>query len=421
MSKRNQFFMAAMAALTLGGASCSKDVFNLNDYNKIVKYLSPVDSVDQRHNWSLTEMYTYSYKIAEGADAERIQIFTANPLGNSSARLVTQVYVSDGQSGALTVSVPSTLTSLYAALVKTNGQSLVKEVGLDNQALDFGDQTAAGQTIGSTPVPQAYTFLFEESMPEPGDYDYNDVVMRIGMERAGKRQLRLTVTLAAVGAEGQLGGAVRLVGINRAAIDSVTTADGTTFNDGLPRSSRIFFDESTSLLTEGQRGEAVVELFQDAHWAMGFNIGLDYGYFTRKKYNVSTGTSSEFQLKSSRTKTYNIYFNTEKGLDDFTLDSLDPFIVNTYNGSFWEVHLYAYQNAQVVYNYTLPNVKDLPWALKVPSADFKYPLEGVDIGFRKNGALFGAYMTEGHSFGEWCENYTSNLDWYYYPTDNMVF
>ena len=48
-------------------------------------------------------------------------------------------------------------------------------------------------------------------------------------------------------------------------------------------------------------------------------------------------------------------------------------------------------------------------------------VDGVNIGFAKNGALFGAYMTEGHSFGEWAANHTTAIDWYDYPTGNQVF
>ena len=70
-------------------------------------------------------------------------------------------------------------------------------------------------------------------------------------------------------------------------------------------------------------------------------------------------------------------------------------------------------------------IKDLPWALLVPSADFKYPLEGIQIGFRKRtetGVPFndGAYATSGHSFGGWVENHESNLDWYNYPNNASV-
>ena len=43
-----------MAICMLGGlllTSCHKDVFNEEDYDKIIDEASPVDSVDAKHNW----------------------------------------------------------------------------------------------------------------------------------------------------------------------------------------------------------------------------------------------------------------------------------------------------------------------------------------------------------------------------------
>jgi len=80
----------------------------------------------------------------------------------------------------------------------------------------------------------------------------------------------------------------------------------------------------------------------------------------------------------------------------------------------------------VLHEYFVPSFKDLPWALMVPDADFKYPLEGTEIGYRKKTesgvvAMFGAYTTIGHSFGEWAEDHNSNLDWYLYPNTQLTY
>jgi hypothetical protein len=74
----------------------------------------------------------------------------------------------------------------------------------------------------------------------------------------------------------------------------------------------------------------------------------------------------------------------------------------------------------------VPSFKDLPWALMVPQADFLYPLEGYEIGYRKKTesgkvAMFGAYTTIGHSFGEWAEDHNNFLDWYLYPNVQLTF
>ena len=107
---------------------------------------------------------------------------------------------------------------------------------------------------------------------------------------------------------------------------------------------------------------------------------------------------------------------------------IDPFIITYYMSNRIETHMDEFKKAQTLYNYE-DNVdfKDIPWALKIPSRYFRYPLEGCQIGFRKrteegSTAMFGAYMTLGHSFGEWVEDHRNCLDWYLedYATANQV-
>ena len=199
------------------------------------------------------------------------------------------------------------------------------------------------------------------------------------------------------------------------------TTTGVTFNDGVPAASLYLF-EDTDILQKGRNNEAVINLFVDAHWAMAFDVRAEYGLFQRKKYNVSTGISTDYQLTTPRTLNYVVYFNSEEALNGFTLDSLDPFIITQYSGGRWETHLDEFRDAKTLFDYVFPlTVKDLPWALMVPYASFRYPLEGVNIGFYRNGALFGAYMNIGCSFGEWARDRMKCIDWYTSPTFNQVF
>ena len=103
------------------------------------------------------------------------------------------------------------------------------------------------------------------------------------------------------------------------------------------------------------------------------------------------------------------------------MEKMDPFILEQYNGSVFEVHQYAYRTAQILYPYSTSRIKGLPWALCMPMGDFRWPLEGVNIGFMKKGVKYGAYQTSGHSFGEWSMDRNRSLDWYEYPSENQVF
>ena len=403
--------------------SCDKNVYNEETHGDLVHYYSAVDSVDQQHMWQLSQTKSLRYQVPSGSSYELLQVYTADPLTNSKAELMNQIYVSSGQSGVLSVSVPYQLTTLYTALVDASGNLAVTSFSSSQSSVDFTDVTT-GTAISSF-TPQTYTYLFEENYPEPGDYDYNDVVLRVSHQRTSENQITIKVTISAVGAAKQIAGCIRLVGYRYQDIDSIYTTTGKSFNDGI-NTQMLYFHKDTDFLIEGRNHEAVLNLFCDAHWAMAFNLSADYGLFQRKKYNVSTSTSDDYQLRSTRTLSYVVTFKDGSTLDNFTFDTLDPFIITDYNAGTWETHTEQFKSAQVLHEYFVPSFKDLPWALMVPQADFLYPLEGTEIGYRKKTesgtvAMFGAYTTIGHSFGEWAEDHNSYLDWYLYPNTQLTF
>lgn len=426
MKKTQILMLTAAAGLLLGTAACRKDYYDDNAYQKEVHRLSPIDSVDPGHTWQLTTENTFRLTADAGQDVERVMLLTENPLESRTAEVVNQASLGDGQTVTLAASVPTRLSGLYAALVDKDGQYHVVPVGVNQYQVSFSGATQG--TPLATPQMQTYTYLFEEDFPLPGDYDYNDVVLRIGVERTGELQLTLKVTVVAVGATKQIAAYVRLLGYKYQDIDSIRTASGKTFNDGLPQGSTFLVDNYDELLVEGRNGEAVVNLFADAHWAMNSNSNSasDYGILTRKKYNTGTGDYAQYENKVWQTQSYVITFKKGENLNRFTQEALDPFIVTNYNVGRYETHQEQMRAAQVLYQYSVSaTLKDLPWALKIPTNSFRYPREGMEIGFRKRTetgvvAMFGAYVTRGHSFGEWAEDSSSSLDWYLYPDEESV-
>jgi LruC domain-containing protein len=415
--------LIAGIATTLTMVSCNKNVYDEERHGELIHYYSSVDSVDQQHMWMLTQSKTLRYQIPSGSSYEELRLYTSNPLTDENAELMNTAYVSSGQSGSVSLSLPYQQDSIFAALVNGDGSSAVTSISSSQTSVDFTD-TTIGRPLSSL-KPQTYTFLFEENYPEPGDYDYNDVVLRVSQQRTGENQITIGVTISAVGANKQIAGCIRLVGYRYQDIDSVYTTNGKSFNDGI-NTQMLYFHKDTDFLIKGRNNEAVLNLFCDAHWAMAFNLSADYGLFQRKKYNVSTSTGDNYQLRSTRTIKYVISFKNANALNYFTLDTLDPFIITDYNAGTWETHTEQFKSAQVLHEYFVPTFKDLPWALMVPQYDFAYPLEGNEIGYRKRlvsgaVAMFGAYTTVGHSFGEWAEDHTRFLDWYLYPNLQLTF
>lgn len=413
----------ACVATTVSMVSCDKNVYDEKRHGELIHYFSSVDSVDQQHMWLLSQTKILRYQVPAGGNYQQLHVYSANPLTNSKAELMNSIFVSDGQTGTLSLNVPYQVATLYVALEDGVGNYSVAAIPSSQSSIDFADVTT-GRALSSL-KPQTYTYLFEENYPEPGDYDYNDVVLRVSQQRTAQNQMTIGVTMAAVGAVKQIAGCIRLVGYKYQDIDSVYTTTGASFNDGINKQI-LYFHKETDLLIEGRNHEAVLNLFCDAHWAMAFSPSADYGLFKRKKYNVTTESSDDAQLRSTRTLYYVVTFKDATALDNFTAETLDPFILTDYNAGTWETHTEQFKSAQVLHEYFVPSFKDLPWALMVPDADFKYPLEGTEIGYRKKTesgvvAMFGAYTTIGHSFGEWAEDHNSYLDWYLYPNTQLTY
>lgn len=420
--------VALGAVVLLGAVGCSKNLYDEEQYEEYIKYNSPVDSVDQYHQWLLTEERSYQITANVDTDIEKAMLLTENPLTSKTARVMSQCEMAKGESKWLTVSVPTTQTTLYAAVVDKEGNYYVKSFRKILTQIDLSDGLTTGTPIG-TLKPQTYTYIFEHDFPLCGDYDYNDLVLRIGLERTEPKQVAIHVTLAAVGCDVQIAGFIRLLGRNFADIESVTTADGKTFDDKLPAGSKEMVN-NIETFRYGQKGtEAVITLFNDAHWAIDTyqSIAENSGSLVeRKYYNTSISYEEQYESITPAKQTYLVNFKTSEMADEMSLESIDPFIVAYYNGARYETHLDHLKAAQVLYPYNVEaKIKDLPWALLVPSASFLYPLEGVQIGFRKRtetGLVFndGAYATSGHSFGGWVEDHESNLDWYNYPDNASV-
>lgn len=432
MTKMRYTLKIFMAAGMLGGlllTSCSKNVFNEDDYNKIIDEASPIDSVDANHNWELTQDFTYLVKADANVGAKSVLLLSDNPLTAINSEVMAQSAIEDGGQVKLKATVPTRYSWLYAALVDVNGLYTVVSFPVSSEVISFANLASVNiqKPLKAQLEQQKLVYCFEEEMPEPGDFDYNDLVLRFSREIVNSRHLKIEVELAAVGGSKQLAAGLRLVGYQAEDIDSVTIEGGGSFDLGghkhnvpLEKMATPMWD-SNSLLQAGRNGEAMLYLFEDAHWAMGEDLDVINQIFQRKKYNVSKVEGGNMMMLPTRTEIYHVYFKEGKNVDNFTPSMFDPFMLSPYYTMLWEIHCFRDREAQLTREYTLAKSKNLPWALMIPYASFRYPLEGVNIGYSRNGFLFGAYMNEGCSFGEWAKDHTKCLDWYTSPTFNQIF
>lgn len=429
-----QLHWAALVAISIMigmNISCKRELYDQEAYQEYLDSVSPVDTIDPNHTWILTNSKTLLVQAPDTGGTQIVKILTANPRESGNAQVVGEAWASEGERFAMALTYPSMVTTLYAAVVDTTGRYSIVKFSPESESLIYFDNLIVDhEKISYEPQPLLYTYGFEEDYPAAGDFDYNDVVLRISQSRSGEREMRVVVQMAAVGAAKQIAGAIRLVGIKYSDVESVTTVDSLSFNttngkDFPDQMKTVVAKEKTefyeSFVSNSKTSEAVLNLFGDAHWATGDLLEENFGMMKRKKYNVSTTVNDDYAQFVPRTITYIVTLKNSESLNEFSMEKMDPFILEQYNGSVFEVHQYAYRTAQILYPYSTSRIKGLPWALCMPMGDFRWPLEGVNIGFMKKGVKYGAYQTSGHSFGEWSMDRNRSLDWYEYPSESQVF
>ncbi|MCR5512271.1 MAG: LruC domain-containing protein [Prevotella sp.] len=288
---------------------------------------------------------------------------------------------------------------------------------------DSGDHPSA---------PVSLRYCFEDNFPDAGDYDFNDVVLTVTPSLDDKT-LTLKVSLDAVGALKTVGAGIRLVNIKSTDLTEYRVDNGFSSPEGRGLGDYNNIGTGDTFLTENHgtnaSGSMVIVLFKDAHWAINPEKASDGGV-QRSYYNTIIRNTGEHnnQYVDPVVATYTLVFKDAEKAKEMLAESLyDVFIVEPYNGGFWEVHTVqnGFKTAQVL-NPTKPAGyaeaygSNMPWAVLVPG-DFKYPNEWQVIGRSYGGELTGAYQTPGHSFAEWAENSETATDWYLYPTEELVF
>jgi hypothetical protein len=232
---------------------CSPYQFDQERYEELVKDDSPTPNVDEDHDWMMTTTKTLVVDPSGVTDVKLIQIFTENPAVTESAEIVGGAYPSGDSKIVMNISYPIRLETLYAAAIDSEGYYTIASFKpASSSSVDFTNPIVKHEKMSYHYVPQTFAYLFEEEYPKPGDYDYNDVVLRISMEISGKREVRFNVQLAAVGGEKQMGAAIRLVGYKYEEIESVKTVDNASFNIGaageIPEMSSSIIKEKDLLL-----------------------------------------------------------------------------------------------------------------------------------------------------------------------------
>lgn len=407
--------------------ACVRDTFRYYGYEDQLEGYFPVDSIEKNHTWTLTSVCS-SYVTGNVPGAEKVQLLSGNPFDEEDVEILTEATTETRVSRQMTYVVPQVQERIYAAVLDGAGNYLrMVAANVNQETIELGSTVPTGT---STPTPyatslQRFYFCFEADYPNPGDWDYNDIVLSATRECVpGKPTvMALHVTLHAVGYLEQIAAAIRVAGYKNVVI---TQDEATTFVRE-PDAERTLIKQSNVQL-QARDGSAVINLFDDAHLAIFRRApsGSVYRLFfnTVKNSNVSSNSATQPPV----TVTYYLDFGNEHHARHFMLTELDPFLVVKYGQSgdnFWEIHTYPYKLQETLYQYyhgaAASYNNGFSWALTVPYGKFRYPIEEIPVGMRKNSVTWGAYQTKEHSFGEWILNHNTAKDWFLYPEPGGVY
>ena len=410
------------AALLLLTASCEKEKFDQNIWNQFVDYQFLIDNVDREHDWRLTHSDTVTIVTKKG-QYWTVEVLTQNPYTTKSPEIAAKGLLftnreQDGYAATLAYTLPIDQQQAYVGIRNEDGQYIgivPFTMGSDTVNLDLASITHNGTL--TEPQPQTFTYLYEEGFPMPGDFDYNDMVLRVSKSATDVSYVvDLKVTLEAVGASKSYAGAILLAGVRYDDVVKVDILEGSRMDKDYPL-LRLNIDNDKTLLRSRQ-GEAVINLFESAHYVLNNKLD-EMGSIQTLYYNTepteTEGTSAKVEPV---TRTYRITFANRETARLLTFEQIDPFIIQEFNGGLWEIHTYNYK-----FKESLKNIYDgkesfydnhISWAIVVPKSDFRYTAEGTPLSsFQSDtGGTFGPY----EAFSEWIKNHNSHHDWYVTPT-----
>ena len=108
--------MAALCAMIVG-ASCGRNVYDVNEAQKIYDFSNPVDTIEANHPWLLTTSKVLMVTPPDEATAERIVVLTKNPRESGDAEVVGAAFVGSANQTVVNITYPSTPHTLYVAAV----------------------------------------------------------------------------------------------------------------------------------------------------------------------------------------------------------------------------------------------------------------------------------------------------------------
>ena len=158
MKHLRKVIILALACIVVGqvlltNTSCKKrEVFAPEVYDTILTIASPVDKVDETHDWIMSRERPYVIAADINVNAKKLQILTENPLTSNDAVVVSESPITDGNFVTLYAAYPLIKEKLYAALVDEKGAYTVTEFGTDEINVDFSNPLFVSEFLSYSPA-----------------------------------------------------------------------------------------------------------------------------------------------------------------------------------------------------------------------------------------------------------------------------
>ncbi len=435
MSYDLKAFFCCLTLCMMVVTSCKEDnVYNQNDYDATVKAAFPVKNVDATHTWSSVGSARAFIQI-NGSSTTRYTyiIYDQNPI--ESPKSLTVLGQGAGYGGSTAATMMNYILDqpiVYVALFDGVNYMVVYKGTINNGVLSVTvnaydstktvtDESYIGVgTSATAPTSQlmALRFLFEDEFPEATDYDFNDCVFSIApsIDTSNPKKVTLTVRAEACGTTKCMGAAVRLKNITTSMLSkySCTKAFPIPPSEQLGEYKNIPDGEFTTSKDPNDKSSLVILLFKDMHWVLKPDLADDGGV-QRYFFNTQQIGKSGYAKADVQTANYVLEFNSEQDARKMMDQSIyDAFVVESYNGSYWEIHTVQNGNkgALVIHSdahastydgylnaYVKSSTGNYPWVLLV-SGTTAYPYEWIKI-------------TEAYSnFAAWGQNQSMSIDWH---------
>lgn len=185
MRKKSGLIGLFVVALSVATAGCSKDSDSSNTEQTLVENFKALvlggKDIDSLQTWSTAKGVTVKVNVNfDDTNEYPVYILPANPANTTDVAYLGMVRVLSGSSKTISIACPVAKSQLYAACYNSKGQVIIMPFVVDATTVEITINGAWSSNTMEEPLPNCIYYAFETPSGTFRDFDYNDVVLRVG-------------------------------------------------------------------------------------------------------------------------------------------------------------------------------------------------------------------------------------------------